>query len=131
MSAERRTALLAEFERSGMTVAEFSRWSGVRQATLYGWKRRLRVRSLPGPSETAAAASGEVAKVKTEPVAFPWVEAVVAPEAGMASVQPARPALALPLVVTNRNGVRLEIHSGEHAVWAGQLLARLEGARSC
>jgi hypothetical protein len=45
--------------------------------------------------------------------------------------KPPSPSSVEPLVVSNRRGLRLEIHSREQAVWAGQLLAQLEGAGPC
>jgi hypothetical protein len=40
--AEKREALLAEFDRSGMTAAQFARFSGVRYPTLMTWLQKRR-----------------------------------------------------------------------------------------
>src|SRR5260370_35803580 len=39
---EKREALLAEFDRSGMTGAQFARFSAVRYPTLMNWLQKLR-----------------------------------------------------------------------------------------
>jgi hypothetical protein len=45
---EKREALLAEFDRSGMKGAQFARFSGVRYPTLMNWLQKRPVRpSLP------------------------------------------------------------------------------------
>jgi hypothetical protein len=50
---ERGEALLGEFDRSGMTGAQFARFSGVRYATLMNWLQRRRKEA--GQSEQVAA----------------------------------------------------------------------------
>jgi transposase-like protein len=85
LSRERREALLAEFARSGMTVAAFSEWAGISQATFYGWRwaRRLAgdevetqgVSDLVAESEVAepVVAQESVRTVEKAPAAaFPW-----------------------------------------------------------
>jgi hypothetical protein len=39
---EKRQELLAEFERSGMSGAEFAKWCGVKYTTFCGWRQSLR-----------------------------------------------------------------------------------------
>jgi lambda repressor-like predicted transcriptional regulator len=58
-TAAQQAELLAEYQRSGISAAEFARLSGLKYQTLCGWLRRSRPR-------TAAAA----------PPAVKWVEAV-------------------------------------------------------
>jgi hypothetical protein len=43
MSRERQEALLAEFERSGMSGAKFARLAGLNYQTFAGWVRRRKV----------------------------------------------------------------------------------------
>ena len=50
---EKREALLAEFDRSGMTGAQFARFSGVRYPTLMNWVQKRR--KVAGQSEQRAA----------------------------------------------------------------------------
>ena len=45
---EKREALLAEYDRSGMTGAQFARFSGVRYATLMYWLQKRRKEAGPG-----------------------------------------------------------------------------------
>jgi transposase-like protein len=58
---DKREALVAEYERSTMSAAEFAKWSGVKYATFTGWVAKVRkVRGLKG--------SGEKAPVVSEPM---------------------------------------------------------------
>jgi len=50
---EKREALLAEFDRSGMTGAQFARFAGVRYPTLMNWVQKRR--KAAGQSEQRAA----------------------------------------------------------------------------
>ena len=49
-SPEQRTALLAEYKRSGMTAAAFARWSGIKYPTFMAWVAKAR-RGQNRPSE--------------------------------------------------------------------------------
>jgi transposase-like protein len=40
IDAARRTQLLAAFDRSGLSVANFARRQGIHYTTFYGWRRR-------------------------------------------------------------------------------------------
>jgi transposase-like protein len=71
-TAAQREALLAEYERSGLSGPEFARVVGVKYQTLAGWRQRRgpRARSAPAPA----------------PSPVKWVEAVradSAPDAGL------------------------------------------------
>ena len=57
---EKREALLVEFDRSGMTGAQFARFVGVRYSTLMNWLQR-RCKEA-GQSEGAVAAAGAPAR---------------------------------------------------------------------
>jgi transposase-like protein len=46
-SPERKEALLAEYQRSGMTAAAFSRWCGIKYSTFAAWVGKAR-RGRPG-----------------------------------------------------------------------------------
>jgi transposase-like protein len=52
-SPEQRTALLAEYKRSGMTAAAFARWSGIKYPTFMAWVAKAR-RGQNRQSEQAA-----------------------------------------------------------------------------
>lgn len=106
---ERREALVAEYERSAMSAAEFAKWSGVKYATFTGWVVKVRkARRLRG--------SGDKAAVVPEPMR--WAEAVC--EASVPSVEPA-------LVLHIGAEVRVEARDGRVAA---ELLAAL-GVRVC
>lgn len=64
VSAERREALLDEFERSGMSGAKFARMAGVKYPTFALWTQKRRRQRKEGGVETAAINPGP------RPVAF-------------------------------------------------------------
>jgi len=69
-TAAQREALLAEYERSGLSGPEFARVVGVKYQTLAGWRQRRGARALSAPA----------------PSPVKWVEAVradSAPDAGL------------------------------------------------
>lgn len=106
---DRREALVAEYERSSMSAAEFAKWSGVKYATFTGWVVKVRkARRLMG--------SEEKAPVVREPMR--WAEAVC--EASVPGGEPA-------LVIQIGAGVRVEARDGRVAA---ELLAAL-GVRVC
>ena len=112
-SRERREALLAEFDRSGVSGAQFARLMGIRYQTFAGW---LHVR------RRGAAATGAVRG--PEPVQ--WVEAAVAP----ATEETA------PLTMQLPGGAWVELVTPAQMRGAAQLLRELvrvaeEGGRPC
>lgn len=54
-SPEQRAALVAEYERSGMTAAAFARWSGIKYSTFVAWVGKTR-RAQNRESEQATGA---------------------------------------------------------------------------
>src|SRR6188508_2428275 len=72
-SRERREALLAEFDRSGVSGAQFARLTGMRYQTFAGW---LHVRRRGAATTTAV----------KRPKPVQWVEAAVAPPAALEAV---------------------------------------------
>ena len=55
--AERRDALLDEFEKSGASGAQFARLAGIKYATFAGWVlKRRKVRGRPAKSAPGSAA---------------------------------------------------------------------------
>jgi transposase-like protein len=97
-SKEQRRIILAEFERSGLSAAQFARQSGLKYSTFAGWLQRSRRRSRPGPKS----------KVRL-------LEAVVGP----AALNPA-------LVVQLPGGARLEIRGTSQVALAAALVQALE-----
>lgn len=67
-SPEQRAALLAEYERSGMTAAAFARWSGVKYPTLAAWVAKAR-RSKSRQGEQAAEEANRIKPMR-------WAEVV-------------------------------------------------------
>jgi len=118
---KRREALLDEFERSGLSGAQFARLTGVNYSSFQNWVTRRR-RKRGGVAESARATSQAVA----EPGAVRLLEAVV--ESGEEPRGPA-PAPALPgrscagLVVELPGGSRMQIETPVQLQMAAELLA--------
>jgi transposase-like protein len=106
---EKREALLAEFDRSGMTGAQFARFSGVRYPTLMNWLQRRRERT--GQSEQAALSQDHPR----------WLEARVEGEIPKTEN----------LVVEMGCGVRMLVGNGAQAALAGELLRAMGLGRGC
>ena len=107
---EKRAELVAEYERSAMSAAEFAKWSGVRYATFTGWVQKARKeRRKKAVSAVEGGSSGEVMR---------WAEAVCA--------EPPVAATA-PLTIHLQGGIRVEAREGRAAA---ELLAAL-GVRAC
>jgi hypothetical protein len=104
-SRERREALLAEFDRSGVSGAQFARLTGIRYQTFAGWlhlRRRVGGKGLPAR--------------RRKPVT--WVEATVPPAAADLA----------PLRVQLPGGAWMELSSTGQMRSAVQLLRELSGA---
>jgi transposase-like protein len=106
----RREAMLAEYDRSGMTGAQFARFIGVRYSTLMYWLQRRRKEAGQG-----------------EPVATPrqdhprWLEARVEGEVPKSEN----------VVVEMGGGVRVLVGSKVQAALAGELLRAMGLGRGC
>lgn len=125
----RREALLDEFERCGVSAAEFATHIGVKYSTFCHWKR---CRDLDRIRQTVEGEETETAVSKTV-----WLEAVadtqvVSVEDGLGN----RPAVDLPLAalpITLPGGARLEIsHRSQLPLAAGlPEMLRNGGVASC
>ena len=104
MSAERRESLLDEFERSGLSGAQFAALMGLKYPTFATWVQRRR-------HQRGTSAPGEVKPA--DPVR--WLEAVVEQAQGSAGVA----VLHLP------GGARLELHDRKQVEVAAALLRAL------
>ena len=107
---QRREAMLAEYDRSGMTGAQFARFVGVRYSTLMYWLQRRRKETdrsdqmaAPGPDHPR------------------WLEARVAGEVPKSEN----------VVVDMGGGVRLVVGSRVQAALAGELLRAMGLGRGC
>ena len=106
---EKREALVAEYERSAMSAAEFAKWSGVKYATFTGWVVKVRkARRLRGVEDKGPVAA--------EPMR--WAEAVC--ETTSSGKEPA-------MVIHFGGGIRVETRDGRSAA---ELLMAM-GVRAC
>ena len=103
-SKEQRRLILAEFERSGVSAAQFAKRTGLKYSTLAGWLQRHRRTKPPGRARSVR-----------------LLEAVV--EQAHGGDQPALATLQFP------GGARMEIHNIRQAALAADLLRAL--ARPC
>ena len=104
---DRREALLAEFDRSGLSAKRFTEVSGIKYQTFAGWLHCRRRKGLsPG-------SSGENAAQKVA-----WLEAVVRESQGVTGSSG--------LVLHLPGGVRAEITSSQHLGLAVALVRALE-----
>jgi len=118
---ERREALLAEFDRSGMSGQQFAKWAGIKYGTFITWvqkRRRKAVVASTGDKPAPAGANDEVR----------WVEAVM--EKATAE-KPNVTAAAGVMVVQGPGEVRLELSEERHVLWAAKLLRHLEVPGPC
>ena len=106
VSRQRRTALLSEFERSGLSAARFTEMYGIKYQTFMGWRKRWGKKS-PGQS------SGNSALAK----AFGLQEVLVGDE----------PVAAASLEVQLPGGISLRIGNRDQAVLAAVLIGSLQG----
>ena len=114
MPPERREALLAEFDRSGLTLTRFAELAGVRYSTFATWLQQRR---------NKRAASQEKEKVTPKPVQF--AEALVD-----GTLQPA-PSVGCALKVALPGGAHLVLTDAVQITLAVQLLNALQKSRPC
>jgi transposase-like protein len=107
---EKREALLAEYDRSGMTGAQFARFSGVRYATLMYWLQRRRKEAGRGQQVTTPG-----------PDHPRWLEARVEGEV------PKRENL----MVEMGGGIRMLVGNRTQAALAGEVLRSMGLGRGC
>ena len=107
---EKREAMLAQYDRSGMTGAQFARFVGVKYATLMYWLQRRR-------KET-----GQGEQVATPRRDHPgWLEARVEGDV-LKSAN---------IVVEMGGGVRVLVCNGAQAALAGEVLRAMGLGRGC
>jgi transposase-like protein len=99
-SKEQRCGILAEFERSGVSAAEFAKQSGIKYSTFAGWLQRHR-RARP----------------KGQPPAMRLLEAVVEPAQGGAASSA--------VIVCLADGSRIEITDAKQIPLAAALVRAL------
>jgi transposase-like protein len=107
---EKRERLLAEFDRSGMTGAQFARFAGVRYPTLMNWLQKRRKEA--GQSEQMAGRGQDHPR---------WLEARVEGEVPKTEN----------IEVEVGCGVRILVGNGAQAALAGELLRAMGLGRGC
>jgi hypothetical protein len=115
---ERREALLAEFDQSGMSGQKFAAWAGIKYQTWASWVQKRRRASGKTPAAKARA------KVENN---VRWLEAVVSPSTDKAATR-----LKIGgLIVQGPGGIRIEITDANQVSLAVQLLRELDGKNRC
>ena len=107
---EKREAMLAEYDRSGMTGAQFARFVGVRYSTLMYWLQRRRKEAGRG---------GQMATPRPDHPR--WLEARVEGEIPKSEN----------IMVEIGGGVRMLVGNGAQAALAGELLRAMGLGRGC
>jgi hypothetical protein len=116
---ERREALLAEFDRSGMSGQQFAKWAGIKYGTFITWVQKRRKATVPATDDKPAP-GGSKSEVR-------WVEAIMENAALKKSTDSGSGAL----IVQGPGGVRLELSEERHVLWAAKLLRHLEVPGPC
>ncbi len=106
---ERREALLAEYDGSGMSGAAFAPWAGIKYPTFASWLQARRQQRAKG--------AGEGGPVQ-------WVEAVLEKPA-KGPVKAAGIQSGGMMCVEGPSGIRLELGEERHFLWAAKLLRHL------
>jgi transposase-like protein len=111
VSRERREALLEEYDRSGMSGADFARFSGIKYPTLANWLFKRR---------EAQAGTGALSARPGQ--SLQWVEAIVADEAKAKEGR---------LIIHLDGGARIEVSDETSAALAAAVLRHLAGGKRC
>lgn len=104
VSKAQRELILAEFERSGVSAAQFAQRTGLKYSTLAGWLQRYRRAKPPRRARTVR-----------------LLEAIVE------TAQPADGKSPLPLVLELAGGAKVHVQDGQQAALAAALLRALAG----
>jgi hypothetical protein len=118
---ERREALLAEFDRSGMSGQQFAKWAGIKYGTFITWVQKRRRKAVPSQADDKLVPSATKSEVR-------WVEAVM--ENATAKKSTANPNTTV-MLVQGPGGVRLELSEERHVLWAAKLLRHLDVPGPC
>lgn len=117
---ERREALLAEFDRSGMSGQQFAKWAGIKYGTFITWVQKRRRKAV------MASTADNPARAETKDEVR-WVEAVME----KATINKPGTTTAGAMIVHGTSGVRLELSEERHVLWAAKLLRHLEVPGPC
>jgi hypothetical protein len=121
VTRERRAALLEEFDRSGMSGAQFAKWAGIKYQTFAYWlqQRRKERRSKEGAPIKSRGEPGPEVR---------WLEAVVA---GQEKTEPGQGATKTALVLHGPGGVWWKIEHEDHARLTAEVLRHLGASSAC
>src|SRR5476649_1626880 len=108
---ERREALLAEFDHSGMGGQQFAKWAGIKYGTFITWVQKRRRKAAASQADDKLVPTGMKSEVR-------WVEAVM--ENATAKKSDANPNAPV-MIVQGAGGVRLELSEERHVLWAAKL----------
>ena len=115
---ERREALLAEFDRSGISGQRFAKWAGIKYPTWASWVQKRRKEGQTPLPKTKLKRKGQVR----------WLEAVVTQKAPASESAPSGTA---GIIVQGPGGIRIEVTDAKQVGLAVQLLRELDGKRRC
>jgi hypothetical protein len=123
VSAQRREVLLDEFERCGVSAAEFAAQIGVKYSTFAHWRqmrerKQTEARDVASPAPIALLPGGSKSATR-------WVEAVVEANGSSGMARGASLKIALP------GGASLEVSQAAQMKLAAELLRALEGRGTC
>ena len=118
---ERREALLAEFDRSGISGQRFAKWAGIKYPTWASWVQKRRKEE--GQTSLPKAKPKRKSQVR-------WLEAVVTPTPN-APASASSPSGTPGIIVQGPGGVRIEVSDAKHVSLAVQLLRELDGKCRC
>jgi hypothetical protein len=118
---ERREALLAEFDHSGMSGQQFAKWAGIKYGTFITWVQKRRRKDAPDQADAKLVPNGTKSEVE-------WVEAVM--EKATAKASNGNPTATV-MIVHGPGEVRLELSEERHVLWAAKLLRHLDVPGPC
>jgi hypothetical protein len=122
VTRERRAGLLEEFDRSGMSGAQFAKWAGIKYQTFAYWVQQRR-------KEQRRNEGGGPIKSRGEPgPEVRWLEAVVA---GQEKTESGQDATKTALVMHGPGGVWWKIEHEDHARLAAVVLRHLGASSAC
>jgi transposase len=113
---ERREALLAEFDRSGISGQRFAKWAGIKYPTWASWVQKRRKEAGKTPSS----------KTRPKKNKVHWLEAVVTKNT---PAQESATSKTVGIIVQGPGGVRIEVCDAKQVGLAVQLLRELK--RGC
>lgn len=113
--------MLAEFDRSGMSGAQFAKWADIKYGTFITWVQKRRRKETSDQTDSPLVTDGSKPEVR-------WVEAVMENATGKKVHATSNEGA---MIVEGPGGLRLELSEERHVLWAAKLLRHLEVPGSC